>query len=291
MGSTIWSGLTLGAIYVVIALGFTLSLLPSGVFNFAQGAVVGIGTYLTYQWFQDGLPWEVAVLLNLAAGIGLGLACELIAIRPLRLGRAAGRQQTELVTTVGLSTALGGVATLIWGVNALRVPFSGPKQLVHVIGVVATPVSIILVVAAIVVGLALHAFFHYSRWGQACLAVAEDRSAASLRGINVSFLSLAAFAGAGALGTLSAILIGPITYATPDVALTLALGGFVALALGGNGSFLGAIPGGLLTGLCSSFATRYLGASYANLSVLILLLVVLMARPSGIGGRAAGRVV
>jgi branched-chain amino acid transport system permease protein len=291
LGSTIWSGLTLGAIYVIIALGFTLSLLPSGVFNFAQGAVVGMGAYLTYQWFKDGLPWEVAALLNVVAGIGLGLACELIAIRPLKLGRATPGQQTELVTTVGLSTMLGGIATLIWGVNALRVPFPGPQQVVHFVGVVATPVSIFLLVAAIVVGLALHVFFQYSRWGQACLAVAEDRSAASLRGINVSFLSLAAFAGAGALGTLSAMLIGPITYATPDVALTLALGGFVALALGGNGSFLGAIPGGLLTGLCAAFATRYLGASYSDISVLALLLVVLMVRPHGLGGRAAGRVV
>jgi branched-chain amino acid transport system permease protein len=291
LGSTIWSGLTLGAIYVMIALGFTLSLLPSGVFNFAQGAIVGMGTYLTYQWLRHGLPWEAAALLNLVIGIGLGLACELIAIRPLRFGRATGRQQTELVTTVGLSTMLGGVATLIWGVNALRVPFPGPQQVVRVAGIVATPVSIILVAAAIVAGLALHLVFQHSRWGQACLAVAEDRSAASLRGINVNLLSLAAFAGAGALGTLSAILIGPITYATPDVTLTLALGGFVALALGGNGSFLGAIPGGLVVGLCSSFATRYLGGSYADIAVLALLLVVLMTRPSGFGGRAAGRVV
>jgi branched-chain amino acid transport system permease protein len=291
LGSTIWSGLTLGAVYVLVALGFTLSLLPSGVFNFAQGAIVGAGTYLTYQWLHSGMPLLPAIMLNLVIGVALGVLCELIAIRPLRWGRAVSRQQTELVTTVGVSTIIGGAAILIWGVNALLVPFRGPSNIVHFVGIVATPVSIILIAASIVAGIALHLLFRHTRWGQACLAVAEDRSAAALRGIRVNFLSLAAFGGAGALGTVAGVLVGPITYATPDVATSLALGGFVALALGGNGTFLGAIPGGLIVGLCSAFATRYLGASYANLAVLALMLIVLTARPSGIGGQAAGRLV
>jgi branched-chain amino acid transport system permease protein len=288
VAETIWSGLTLGAIYVLVALGFMLSLLPSGVFNFAQGAIVAAGTYLTYQWLHDGMSMIPAVLLNLVIGVGLGLFCELFSIRPLRWGRRAAKY-TELVTTVGVSTLLIGILTVRWGVNPLRVPFRGPERVVKALGIVAQPVAIILIVTAIVLGFALHYGFQRTRWGQACLAVAEDRAAAGLRGINVNALSLFAFGAAGALGTLSAFLIGPITYATPDVGTTLALGGFVTLAMGG--SFLGAVPGGLIVGLASAFATRYWGASYADLSVLAVLVLVVSARPNGINGVAGARSV
>lgn len=291
MAITIWSGLTLGAVYSLVSLGFTLSLLPSGVFNFAQGAVVATGTYLTYQWLHTKVPVTAAIALNLVFGIGLGLFCEIVAIRPLRWGRVATRQQAELVTTVGVSTLLIGVTSLIWGNNPLEVPFSGPSSVVRFVGIVAQPVAIILVIATVVVAVTLHVGFHKTRWGQACLAVAEDRSAASLRGINVNRLSLIAFGGAGALGTLSAVLIGPITYATPTIAVTLALGGFVALAIGGNGSFIGSMIGGFVVGICAALATRYLGASYSDLSVLALMILVLSLRPSGFGRLAGGRVV
>jgi len=288
VAETIWSGLTLGAIYVMVALGFMLSLLPSGVFNFAQGAIVAFGTYLSYQWLHDGMGMVPAILLNLVIGVGLGLFCELASIRPLRWGRVVVRH-AELVTTVGVSTLLIGITTVVWGVNPLLVPFRGPTKVVHGLGVVAQPVAIIILVASIVLGVLLHLGFQRTRWGQACLAVAEDRAAAGLRGINVNLLSLFAFGAAGGLGTLSAFLIGPLTYATPDVGTTLALGGFVTLAMGGN--FLGSVPGGLIVGLASAFATRYWGASYASLSVLGVLVLTLVARPNGISGRAGVRSV
>jgi branched-chain amino acid transport system permease protein len=286
--TTIWSGLTLGSVYVMVSLGFTLSLLPSGIFNFAQGAIVVAGTFMTYQWFKSGLGLIPCILLNGIIGIALGVACEMFAVRPLRRGgRSTG--QGELITTVGVSTAIVGALGVIWGTLPLEVPFHGPSKSVHFLGIVAAPVEIILLVASIVVGLGLHFGFRKTRYGQACLAVAEDREAASLRGINVNFFSLAGFAAAGLLGTLSAIAVGPITYATTDLANTLALGGFVAIAMGGHGSFIGSVIGGLLVGLVNSFATRYIGADYTDLAVLALLLVTLAARPSGIGGAAEAR--
>jgi branched-chain amino acid transport system permease protein len=290
MAVTIWSGLTLGAVYAMVSLGFTLSLLPSGVFNFAQGAIVVGGTYLVYLLLHTaGFALIPALLVNAVLGMGLGIACEVLTVRPLRIGGRTGGQQNELVTTVGMSTAIVGVIGIKWGYDPLLVPFNGPQSTVHFLGIVAAPVEIILLLAAIVFAVGLHLWFHATRWGHACLAVAEDREAATLRGINVNLLSLGGFAAAGALGTLSAFAIGPVTYAIPTLANTIALGGFVSIALGGQGSFLGSLYGGLLVGLVSAFATRYIGANYADLAVLALLLATLLVRPSGLGAAAEGR--
>src|ERR1700754_3650092 len=108
MGATIWSGLTLGALYALISSGFTLSLLPSGIFNFAQGALVVGGTFLTYYWFHSlGVALVPALLLNAVCGIVAGVICEVVTVRPLRRGAAAGGP-AELITTVGMSTAITG---------------------------------------------------------------------------------------------------------------------------------------------------------------------------------------
>ena len=289
---TVWSGLTLGAVYALVSLGFTLSLLPSAVFNFAQGAIVVGGTFLVYMFLHsDGWALIPAVVVNIAIGMILGIACELITVRPLRMRGRTGGQQNELVTTVGMSTAIVGLIGIKWGYNPLLVPFHGPSKTVSFLGIVASPVDIVVLAMAIVFAFVLHFWFHITRYGQACLAVAEDRDAATLRGINVNALSLGGFAAAGALGTISAFAIGPETYAIPTLANTIALGGFVSIALGGQGSFLGALFGGLLVGLASSFATRYIGANYADLAVLALLLVTLLLRPTGLGVGAEARSV
>ena len=292
MAVTIWSGLTLGAVYVLVSLGFTLSLLPSGVFNFAQGAIVVGGTYLVYL-FLTTAGWALipTLVVNLFIGMALGLACEVLTVRPLRWRGNAGGQQNELVTTVGMSTVIVGVIGIKWGYDPLEVPFHGPQSSVHFLGIIAAPVEITLVAMAVIFAVGLHFWFHLTRFGQACLAVAEDREAATLRGINVNVLSLGGFAAAGALGTLSAFAIGPVTYAIPTLANTVALGGFVAIALGGHGSFLGSLYGGLLVGLASSFATRYIGANYSDLAVLALLLVTLIFRPTGLGAAGEARSV
>ena len=289
MAIVIWSGLVLGAIYALVALGFTLTLIPTGVFNFAQGAIVIGGSFLMYQWLaRVGIPMGPALLLNLVIGAAVGLISELVTVRPLRWrGRELGA--STIVTTVGFSTLLIGVYGVKWGYEPLSVPFHGPSGNLHVLGVVEQPVEVITLALAVVAALVLQAWFSRTRTGRACLAVAEDRDAAQLRGINVNLLSLGAFAVAGAFGGITGALTGPTTYAIPTLGSSLALGGFVALALGGEGSFLGSLLGGLVVGLVSALATRYVGASWDNLSVLIVLLVVLIARPSGLAGVAEGR--
>jgi branched-chain amino acid transport system permease protein len=292
---TIWTGLVQGAIYALVASGFTLSLLPSGVFNFAQGALVVGGTYLTYLWLHNlGLPLILAVAANIVIGLAVGAVTELLTVRPLRRGpggASAGPSHSELVTTVGLSTALVGIFGIIWGYNPLQVPWRGSSHVVVVAGIRMLPLEITLLAGAIIVAVGLYLVVRFTMLGHACLAVSQDREAAMLRGVNVSLLSIAAFACAGGLAGLSAIAIGPVTYALPTLANSLALGGFVALAIGGEGSFLGALAGGLLVGIVSALAVRYIDADYANLSVLVLLLLTLGLRPKGIGRRAEARVV
>jgi branched-chain amino acid transport system permease protein len=289
---TIWTGLTLGAVYVLVATGLMMSLLPSGVFNFAQGAVVVGGTFTAYLWLYTlHLPELVALLLNIVAGAIAGVTCELLCVRPLRLrrrGLVLGGP-TELVTTVGMSTALLGIVGVIWGYNPLLVPFRGPSGQVKFLGVLASPVQIILVALAVASPLLFAALFRFTRVGQACLSVAEDRDAAALRGVNVSLLSVGGFALAGSFGGLAAIIIGPYTYAVATQATALALGGFVAISLGGQGSFVGVLIGGLVVGLASTFGGRYLGANYGDVMVFATLLVVLTIRPRGIGGLAEAR--
>jgi branched-chain amino acid transport system permease protein len=290
VASTIWSGLVLGGIYAIIASGFTLSLVPSGVFNFAQGALVVAGTFLAYYWFVDvGLGLVPALVLNALIGAVAGIICEVTTVRPLRWGGAVRGSHAELITTVGMATAITGALGLAWGYLPLQVPFEGPTKAVAILGINVDPVEIIVVVGAVLVAAGCSLWFKRTRTGQACLAIAEDRDAAMLRGVNVNVLSIAGFAAAGLLAGVAAFVIGPITYALPTLGHTFALGGFVAIALGGEGSFNGALLGGFVVGLVSAFAARYLGANYADIAILVVLLLTLGLRPKGLGGAAEAR--
>jgi branched-chain amino acid transport system permease protein len=286
----VWSGITSGAVYALVAIAFTLSLVPTGVFNFAEAAIIVAGSFFAYQWFErGGLALAPALALNVVVGAMLGVACEVVAVRALRWRRVSSVETSAIVTTVGASTAIVGLMGVKWGYTPLVVPFHGPSGLVHAFGVAMAPVEIVLVVSAAVVAVVAELWFRRTRRGQACLAVAEDREAAMARGVNVSVLSLAAFGIAGGFGAAVGMFTGPITFAEPTLGTSLALGGFVALSLGGEGSFVGALCGGLLVGLVSAFATRYLGANYSDLAVLALLLATLVVRPAGFGGLAEAR--
>jgi branched-chain amino acid transport system permease protein len=279
---TIWSGLVLGGIYCIVAVGLTIGMLPSGTLNLAQGAIVVTGTYVTYSFLAvHDVAIVACIAINLVVGAALGAACELLCVRPLMRRQLRG-QENELVTVVGFSLAVIGAVGVVWGYEVKAVPFVGPVTPIRLVGVTILPVHLFVLATAIASAVAMHVWVRRTRWGRVCLAVAEDRDAASLRGVNVNLISLAGFAAAGAFGTVTAIVIGPITYALPAAANVLVLGGFVALVLGGRGNFLGTLYGGLVVGVASSLATRYLGGSYASFAVLAVLLATLWVRPSNV---------
>jgi branched-chain amino acid transport system permease protein len=291
MGIVIWTGVVLGSVYALVATGFTLTSVPTGIFNFAQGALVVGGSFLAYQWTTVfGLPFGAGLALSAVLGAVGGILCELLAVRPLFWGRSAFASAT-IVTLVGMSTALTGIYGIKWDYQPLAVSFPGPAVAIRVGDLAISPAQVVLVLGAIVSPFMFHTWFVKSRHGQACLAVAEDRTAATLRGINVDLMSIGAFAAAGLFGAVVGAVTGPITYAIPTLGATLALGGFVAQALGGEGSFIGGLIGGILVGLASSFSTRYLGGNWGDIGVLALLMVTLAVKPKGFGGTAEVRSV
>jgi branched-chain amino acid transport system permease protein len=146
-------------------------------------------------------------------------------------------------------------------------------------------------VSACLLVVAMTVFSHRSKFGLALLAISEDREAAELRGINVRALAFAAFAAAGVLAGVAGLLIGPETFAVSTLSASLAIKGFVVLAIGGFGSMPGTLVGGLLVGQIEAYTARYVGSNYVNIAIFALLILILMLRPAGLFVRAKERTV
>jgi branched-chain amino acid transport system permease protein len=281
-----WSGLSLGAVYAIIAVGYNVVFAASGVFNFAHAQLLMVGVFIAY-WGLAVARLPVAVVFVFAAVVvgALAVAEERLAIRLVHA------TEGQLVTTVGVATMLDGATQLIWGAQPLTVPFLSSTRVWTGFGGRVRPVEMLLILVAILLALVLLAYSRWTMIGLATLAMAEDREAAALRGINVRALALGAFAVSGGLAGLLGPVVGPQTFAVATLGSALALKGFVALALGGFGSIAGGLIGGLTVGLAEEYSIRYLGSSYSNLIVFGILLFVLMVRPTGLFGQRRERVV
>lgn len=282
----IWDGLSLGAVYALVAVGYNIVFTASGTFNFAHAQLLMFGTFIAY-WGLAVLRWPAVLVFVLAALIVavLAIAEERLAIRTVRGAEA------QLVTTVGVATLLNGGTQLIWGSQPLTVPFTNPNRVWTVLGGRVLPIEIVLIAVAIVLTAGLLWYSRRSMIGLAVLAMAEDREAAMLRGVNTRRLALAAFGLSGLLAGAVGPVVGPKTFAVATLGSALALKGFVALALGGFGSLTGGLVGGLAVGLIEQFAARYLGSTYVNLVIFGVLLVILLLRPAGLLNRTRERTV
>ncbi|OLF06679.1 hypothetical protein BLA60_30935 [Actinophytocola xinjiangensis] len=285
----VWSGLAVGAVYALVAIGYNLPLSQSGVFNFAHGQFVVLGNFLA--WFamvELGLPWWSAALAGAAFCALLGFAEEAVAIRPV-IGKHGGHG--ALVTTVGASVIIQGVLLATWAQTPKSVTFFGGGDAFTLLGGRLEPVDLWLLGLAVVTALSLHLVSRRTSWGIAGRAANDDPDAAKAKGINVTALRATAFALAGGL----AGLLGPVTAAKIGVdvgsGITLTVFGFVALALGGFGSYTGCLVGGLFVGLVQAVTNRYLGVEFAALILFAVLLAVLVFKPTGLLGRRALRVV
>jgi len=282
----VWGGLAVGAVYALIALGYNIVFTASGTFNFAHAQLLMVGTFVAY-WALGvaKLPVVVAFLLCGAVVAALAVVEERIAIRPVRV------TEGHLITTVGFATLLAGASQQIWGSNAYTVPFMDGPAVWTVLGGRVQPVTLVLIGCAVVITIGCAIYARRSMIGIAILAMAEDRDAASLRGINVPLLVLAAFGVSGAIAGLVAPVVGPQTFAVATLGSSLALKGFVALALAGFGSLGGGLAGGLAVGVLESYTARYLGSSYVDMVTFGVLLAVLLIKPNGLFGRPRERMV
>ncbi len=281
------SGLTIGAIYALVALGFTLIYNASHVINFAQGEFVMVGGMATVALAAAGLPLPAAIALAVLAAAAVGLALEKFAIEPARNASVV----SLIIITIGASILLRGLATLVWdkSIHSLK-PFSGDTP-ITIAGATLLPQSLwVMGVAAVIVAL-LAWFFGRTLLGKALLATSHNRTAAQLMGISVRRVLLVSYGLSAALGAVAGILVAPITFTSWDVGVMLGLKGFAAAILGGMGSGPGAVVGGLALGLLEALGAGYLSSAYKDAIAFVLILAVLFFMPNGLlGARSTERV-
>ena len=244
----VFSGLTVGAVYALVALGFTIIYNASEVINFAQGEFVMLGGMATVFLAAAGVPLPLAGLLAILAAVLVGIALQKLAIEPARGASVV----SLIIITIGASIFLRGVASLIFDKQFHRLPaFSGDTPF-EIGGATILPQSLWVLGGAAVIVVALYLFFNRTLLGKAVLATASHRLAARLVGINTDFVVMLSFALSAAIGALAGLLVTPITLTSYDIGTMLALKGFAAAMLGGMGNPLGAVVGGLIVGLAEA---------------------------------------
>jgi branched-chain amino acid transport system permease protein len=288
MVTTIFAGLSIGAVYTIVAIGYNIVFISSRVFNFAQAQFLMIGSFVALEGGQQlGLPlWLTIIFCAVVGGIIGGLE-EVLAIRRLS-GKGA---HNELVTTLGVGTILSGLGLVLFGSDPKKVPFFENEVPFTFLGGRVVMVDLLIILVAVLLAGIVGLITRKSMVGLASLATSEDRQAGMLRGINVKQLAFFAFIIAGGLVAATAPLVAAKTYASYQLGDNLAVKAFVALAIGGFGSYWGAVVGGFVVGLLEMFGARYLGTDWQNISVFVLLLIVLLVLPNGIFGRRTERVV
>ncbi|MBU2488051.1 MAG: branched-chain amino acid ABC transporter permease [Proteobacteria bacterium] len=280
----LFSGVTNGAIYAVIALGFSTLYSATDLINFAQGEFVMLGALvLVTLWSQAHLPLWAAFPLTVLLVAAFGMVFERVAIRTVRKPSPI----LLVLITVGASIFLRGVAMLIWGKDAYSVPAFSKTQAIEIGGAYLLPQSlwILGIVVLLVVGLNL--FYHRTLTGKAMQACAINKRAASLLGVGTQKIALLAWGLSAGLGAVAGVIIAPITMSSYDMGTMLGLKGFCAAMLGGLGNFWGAVVGGVLLGILEAMGVGYASSSLRDAIAFFLLLLILYARPTGILGKAS----
>lgn len=283
----LFSGLTLGSIYALIALALVTTFNITGVLNLAQGEFLALGALLAASLSAAGLPLAAAFVISVALVTLLSGLVERAAIYPAR--GASGL--TLIIITIGLSISLRGLALLIWGTDPMALPaFSRGAPLA--LGGATIGLQSLWIFGLVAVTLAgLFAFFELTYQGKAVRACVINRTAARLVGINPATMSLLAFAGSGAIGAAAGIFIAPVTLATYDMGFMLGVKGFVAAAIGGMYSVSGAVLGGIILGILEVYFAGLISSGLKDALALVVLLAVLMLKPEGLMGVIGGRKV
>lgn len=279
----LFSGVTVGAVYALVALGFTIIYNASDVVNFAQGEFVMLGGMSTVFLYEAGIPLFPAAVLAIIITSIVGVALNKLAIEPARGASVV----SLIIITIGASIFLRGMAQIVFDKQIHRFPaFSGEQPFV-VGGATILPQSLWIIFGALAIFGALYFFFTKTLTGKAVLATANNRDAAKLMGINTNFIMTLSFAMSAGIGAIAGVLVTPMTLTSYDVGIALALKGFAAAMLGGMGRPLGALVGGLAIGLIEAMTAGYISSEYKDAATFIVILAVLFIMPNGIFGRSA----
>ncbi len=278
------TGISLGSIYAIIALGYTMVYGIAKMLNFAHGDVIMVGAYVCFLAMGNaGLPSVVGVLLAVAVCTMLGIVIERLAYKPLR----AAPSLAVLITAIGVSYLLQDSAQILWGAATKTFRPIVEGSLVLVPGQLSISyVAILSVVCCIVVMVALSVFTGQTKMGKAMRACSEDKAAAQLMGIDVDATISMTFAIGSALAAIAGVLmcsaypvLSPTTGSLPGIRA------FTAAVFGGIGSVPGALLGGILLGVIETFAKAYISTDLSDAVVFAVLIIVLLVRPAGLLGK------
>jgi branched-chain amino acid transport system permease protein len=279
------TGLTIGSIYALVAIGFVIVYNVTGILNFAQGEFAMAGALVCASLLAAHVPLPAAAALAIAAACALGALTERLAIEPA----FGGHPLVLIIITFGVSMAFRGLALMVWGADPYSLPEFTPGNPFVVAGGVLGRQAGWAIGLSLVVVAALFAFFARSLPGAAVRACADNPFASRLVGISPRRMALFAFTLAAGIGAVGGIVIAPISGASYDMGLGLGLKGFVAAVIGGLTNAPAAVAGGYLVGLIESLVTGYLAPGYGSAITFALLLAVLSLQREGLLQSAARR--
>ena len=281
--SNLISGLSLGSIYALIALGYTMVYGIAKMLNFAHGDIIMVGAFTIIVSISTcGLPVWVALILSVVMCTVLGVVTERVAYKPLRKSEPL----TVLITAIGVSYLLQNLALLIFGSSQKSFPSIFDISSVHIGDLSMSGESVVTLAVTIIIMIALSLFINKTRAGKAMRAVSEDKEAAELMGISVNKTISLTFAIGSALAAVAGVFygatygfIGPYSGYMPGIKA------FVAAVFGGIGSIPGAMIGGLLLGVLESLSKAYISTELSDAIVFASLIVVLLVKPTGLLGK------
>ncbi|MES2609585.1 MAG: branched-chain amino acid ABC transporter permease [Pseudomonadota bacterium] len=288
--SALISGIGLGSMYGLMALGFHVTFVVSGTVNFAQGSSMMLGAVLTYGFAMVlGWPMALAVLLALLLCALYGLAVEFFAVRPF----ARRGSDAWLMATVALGIVVDNLAMFTFGKEprSLPSPLAQAPMTLGDIGLGVYPLQLLIPAIGLVLAAVLHFVARRTRWGTAMLAVVQNRDAARLMGIPIGRVVSAAFALSAVFAGVAGVLIAPLVNVQSDMGTLFGLKAFAVAILGGIGSAWGVMAAGLLFGVAEALITVTLGSGYTQILTFSLVIVALALRPNGLFGRALVRKV
>ncbi len=277
------NGLVLGGTYALLGIGLTLIFGLMNVVNFAHGEFYTLGAYAAFAAVAlSGLPFIAALVGAVAAGAALGALTERVLLRPLR-GQSI---DTVMLVMIGLWIAMQNAELLVWGGVAKSIPHPFPTAPLTLGPLSIAPLRVFVLAAALTLILGAHLIVHRTRLGRAMRATFQDPDTAALMGVRIGRIHTATFALGSGLAAAAGALLGPIFLAYPAMGDLAALKAFSVVILGGLGNVAGATLGGVLLGIAEELGAGYVSSGYRDAVGFVIIILVLLLRPSGLLARA-----
>jgi len=283
------TGIGLGSMYGLLALGFHVTYAVSNTVNFAQGSTMMLGAVLCFTfWVTFGWPLALAIAAALLLCAAWSVFVEIVAVRPF----VRRRSESWLMSTVALGIVLENVVLFTFGKEPRGMPAGTLTNTYVQVGPLKVQILQLLIpVIGLALALAIHQFFQRTRHGKALLAVVQNRDAARLMGIRVEHVVSASFALSGFLAGVAGILVAPLFTISSTMGTLFGIKAFAVAILGGINSAWGVVVAGLIYGIVEALITSLLGSTYTQIVTFALVIVALVLRPSGLFGRAEARKV